>query len=71
MADPAPRDAEHILKFGPKNMPIKVYMRDHVTEFMEFLKKNKNSIETVLYTSGVPEYANMLVDLLDPKREVF
>jgi TFIIF-interacting CTD phosphatase-like protein len=52
-------------------MPIRVYVRDYMKEFMEYLKKNKNDIETILYTSGVPEYANMLVDIVDPKREVF
>jgi 2-hydroxy-3-keto-5-methylthiopentenyl-1-phosphate phosphatase len=71
MADPAPRDPEHYLKFGDKEIPIKVYMRDNWEKFIEFLKENKNEIEPIVYTSGIPEYTNMLMDIIDPKKEVF
>lgn len=71
MADPAPREPDHKLHFGPKNFPINVYMRDHYQDFLNFLKENKSLIEPIVYTSGVPEYTNMLLALLDPKGEVF
>ncbi len=71
MADPYPRDPDHKLLFGDRNIPINVYMRDHWQDFIEYLKANRDKIEPIVYTSGVPEYANMMLDLVDPKREVF
>jgi TFIIF-interacting CTD phosphatase-like protein len=38
---------------------------------MQFLKDNKDKFEPIVYTSGVPEYANMLINIVDPKNEVF
>jgi len=40
-------------------------------DFLDYLRKNKASIEPVIYTSGVPEYTNMMLDLIDPQREIF
>jgi TFIIF-interacting CTD phosphatase-like protein len=28
-------------------------------------------LEPIIYTSGVPEYTNMLLDIVDPKKEIF
>lgn len=52
MGDPNPREPEHTLLFGEKNFPIRVYMRDYYSEFLDFLKKNNDKIEVILYTSG-------------------
>ncbi|CDW83521.1 nli interacting factor-like phosphatase family protein [Stylonychia lemnae] len=74
MADPAAKEPEHKLLFGEpsgRQIPIHVYYRDHMQEFLDFLKQNKNIIEPILYTSGVPEYTNMLLSFLDPKNEIF
>lgn len=71
MADPYPRDPDHILLFGEKQTPIRVYMRDHALDFMKFLKDNKHLIEPIIYTSGVSGYTELLLSVLDPKREVF
>jgi TFIIF-interacting CTD phosphatase-like protein len=54
MSDPRPRDPDYELDFGEKRIPIKVYMRDCAQEFLTFLKENKNKIEPIIYTSGVP-----------------
>jgi TFIIF-interacting CTD phosphatase-like protein len=40
-------------------------------EFMQYLKENKKTIETILYTSGQEDYTNHLLNIIDPKREVF
>lgn len=42
-------------------------------EFMAYLKKEKRAgtIDPVIYTSGVPEYTQLMLDQIDPNREVF
>jgi hypothetical protein len=54
MSDPAPRDPDFKLIYGERQIPIKVYMRDHWEDFLTFLKEHKNEIEPIIYTSGVP-----------------
>ena len=71
MADPAAKDPEYKVHYGKTQIPIHVYLRDHIDEFLTFLKENKDKVETILYTSGVPAYTNLLLDKIDPKREVF
>lgn len=71
MSDPSAKEPEFKISFGPKDIPIRVYLRDNMQEFLNFLKENKKTIETILYTSGVPEYTNKILNLIDPKREVF
>jgi TFIIF-interacting CTD phosphatase-like protein len=46
-------------------------MRDHADTFLTFLKENKKFIEPIVYTSGVPDYTNMILDCIDPKKEIF
>lgn len=71
MADPAPRDPDHKLLFGDRNIPINVYLRHHWEDFVKYLIENKDHIEPIVYTSGVPEYSNMMLKLIDPKGEIF
>jgi hypothetical protein len=71
MADPAAKDPEYKLVYGPKNTPIHVYMRDHWQDFMKYLKDNKDTIEPILYTSGVKDYSTLILNVIDPNREVF
>jgi TFIIF-interacting CTD phosphatase-like protein len=71
MSDPYPRTPDHILHYGDKRIPIRVYMRDHWQDFMEYLKNNKDKIEPILYTSGVQGYTELLLDVVDPNKEVF
>lgn len=71
MSDPRPRDPDYELDYGEKRIPIKVYMRDCAQEFLSFLKENRDKIEPIIYTSGVPQYTDMLLNIVDPKREIF
>lgn len=71
MSDPHPREPEHVLLFGDKRIPIRVYMRAYAHEFVDYLKANKHIFEPIVYTSGVPGYTELLLGILDPKREVF
>lgn len=48
-----------------------MYFRDNMHEFLDFLKNNKDIVEPIIYTSGLPEYTNMLLSLIDPKNEIF
>lgn len=41
MADPNPRDPDHQFEYverSGRRIPIKVYLRDHTKDFMDFLK---------------------------------
>jgi len=71
MSDPHPREPEHVLHFGDKRIPIRVYMRAYAHEFLQFFKDNKHIYEPIVYTAGVPGYTELLLDILDPKREIF
>jgi TFIIF-interacting CTD phosphatase-like protein len=71
MSDPYPREPEHILHYGDKRMPIRVYMRDCWEDFMNFLKENKSTIEPIIYTSGIQGYTDLLLPLVDPTGTVF
>jgi hypothetical protein len=71
MADPCPRDPDYEIDYSEKRIPIKVYMRDYAQDFLKILKENKDKIEPIVYSSGLPNYTNMLLDLIDPKREIF
>lgn len=71
MSDPASRDPDYKFTMGPRNIPIKVYLRPYMDEFLDFLKENKEKIEPIIYTSAMPDYTNKVLELIDPKREVF
>lgn len=46
-------------------------MRDNHEGFLDYLRLNKHRVEPIVYTSGIPEYTNMLLSLIDPKGEIF
>ena len=71
MANPAERDPDHELFIKDYRLPILFYKRPHMDDFLDYLKKNENSIETILYTSSIPDYANLVLDVVDPEREIF
>lgn len=43
-------------------------MRDHWSDFMEYLKENEDIIEPIVYTSALRPYTNHLMNILDPER---
>lgn len=74
MADPNPKDPDHQFEYverSGRQIPIKVYMRDHAKDFLDFLKQNRQTIEPILYTSGQQTYSEMILDIIDPHREIF
>jgi hypothetical protein len=42
-------------------------------DFLDYLKKGKNdgSLEPIVYTTGQKFYIDKLLDICDPKREIF
>ena len=46
-------------------------MRDHWSEFLDYLKKNDDLIDPIVYTSALQPYTKNLLSILDPNREVF
>lgn len=48
--------------------PLKILIRPYTTEFLEFAKENFN---VVLFTAGIQDYADAIVNYLDPLDEFF
>lgn len=71
IANPASKDPEHEFFVEEIRQPALVYMRDHWQDFMDFLKKNEDIIEPIVYTSALQPYTKHLINILDPQREVF
>lgn len=73
MANPSAKDPDHEFFLKETRQPVLVYKRDNMSEFMEYLKKERidGGIETILYSTGQKYYIDRLVEIIDPKREVF
>lgn len=63
-------DAEHTFNTCFQDQEYKVYvvLRPYVTEFLQAMAKH---FEMFIYTSAKKEYAEMIVDILDPKKKLF
>lgn len=70
---PSSKDPEHELFLPSHRLPILFYERDYMKEFLKFLKKSREegTIDPVIYTSGVPEYTELMLNLIDPEKEIF
>jgi TFIIF-interacting CTD phosphatase-like protein len=72
MANPASKDPEHEFFLVESKTPVLVYLRDHMQEFIDYLKTaRKDGVETVLYTTGQKVYVDKLLEIVDPRRELF
>jgi TFIIF-interacting CTD phosphatase-like protein len=71
IGNPASKDPEHEFFIQEINQPCLVYMRDHWEEFMTYLKDNEDMIDPIVYTSAQQPYTKHVLNILDPKREVF
>ncbi|XP_037401448.1 CTD small phosphatase-like protein 3 isoform X1 [Pygocentrus nattereri] len=63
-------DAEYKFNTCFQDQEYKVYvvLRPHVKEFLQAMAKH---FEMFVYTSAKKEYAEMIVDILDPKKKLF
>lgn len=73
MANPSAKDPEHEFFLSETRQPVLVYERDHMRDFLDYLKKGKDdgSLEPIVYSTGQKFYIDKLLDICDPKREIF
>lgn len=73
MANPSAKDPEHEFFLQENRQPVLVYERDHMREFLDYLKKGKEdgSLESIIYSTGQKTYVDQLLKYVDPKREIF
>lgn len=71
MANPGAKDPEHEFTIDELRQPVLVYLRDYMDDFLDYLRESKPFIEPILYTASKPIYADRVLDIIDPAREVF
>jgi len=52
MANPGAKDPEYEFFIEEIKQPVSVYTRDYMVEFLEYLKSQQPSVETILYSTG-------------------
>ena len=52
MANPAAKDHEHEFLIEEWKQPVLVYERDHMQDFLKYIKDVKPEMETIIYTTG-------------------
>lgn len=71
IAKPTFKDPEHEFMLKEVNLPILVYERDHMDDFLKYLKEAKPAVETVLFSRAESTYVDKLMNIIDPERKVF
>ena len=72
MANPASKEPEYEILLEAERQPVLIYIRDHMDEFMKYLKDvKKEGVETILYSTGQKIYVDKLLAIIDHKKEVF
>jgi TFIIF-interacting CTD phosphatase-like protein len=71
ISNPAAKDPEYEFFIPEINQPCLVYMRDYWQDFMKYLKENEDIIDPIVYTNALQPYTKNLLNILDPKKEVF
>ena len=71
ISNPASKDPEHEIFLSEIGQPCLVYLRDHLDDFMQYLKDNRDIIDPIVYTKGLSPYTDKILKIIDPKREVF
>ena len=46
------KDPEHEFFITEMRQPVLIYERDHMWDFVKYLKEAKPDVETILYTTG-------------------
>lgn len=71
IANPSSKDPEYEFFMEEIKQPVLVYMRNDWQKFIKYLKDNKDMIEPIIYTTALSPYTAKLMEIVDPKREVF
>lgn len=71
IAKPTFKDPEHEFMLNEVRLPILVYERDHMEDFLKYLQDVKGEIEPIIFTRAERIYADALLNIIDPKRTIF
>lgn len=71
IAKPTFKEPEHEFMLNEVRLPILVYERDHMHDFLKYLVDVKSDIETVVFSRAEGIYVNGLLKIIDPERKVF
>ena len=71
IAKPTFKEPEYEFMLNEVRLPILVYERDYMREFLKYLIDSKDEIETVVFTRAERIYADALLKHIDPDRKVF
>lgn len=66
IAKPTFKDPEHEFMLKEVRLPILLYERDHMDDFLKYLHETKSEIETVVFTRAERIYMNAVLSHLDP-----
>mmetsp|Transcript_4520 Transcript_4520/g.4994 ORF Transcript_4520/g.4994 Transcript_4520/m.4994 type:complete len:278 (-) Transcript_4520:209-1042(-) len=62
------RDYDALLHFKKYDTYLSIYLREHLDEFLNYLKENT---EPVLYCTGEKDYIELVMDKIDPGSKIF
>lgn len=62
------RDHDYYIDLDEYNTFLNIYMRSGYKEFFDYLKENT---EAVIFTTGTKQYADAVLDIVDPNYEIF
>ena len=68
MQNPGARDPDTEVFIPQYKLPVLVYYRPHMYEFLDFLKEN---FELILFTNSEKVYTDLLLQKIDPENKYF
>ena len=71
IAKPTFKDPEHEFMLNEVRLPILLYERDHLQDFLKYLTDTKSEIETVVFSRAERIYINEILKYLDPNKQAF
>ena len=71
IAKPTFKEPEHEFMLNEVRLPILVYERDHMEDFLQYLREAKGEIEPVIFTRAEGIYVDALLKIIDPQRKIF
>jgi len=71
IAKPTFKEPEHEFMLNEVRLPILVYERDNMYEFLKYLQDAKSEIELIAFTRAERIYVDGLLRIIDPERKIF
>ncbi len=66
IAKPTFKEPEHEFMLNEVRLPILVYERDHMDDFLKYLQDAKSEVEVIAFTRAERIYADALLKIIDP-----